>query len=203
MGLKSNISSVVNLSFRLFSIRPYPFVSTGRCFSQIMVRSPKWSAVTWMGRTEPSLWTVRLCSPTASRWTLSAGSCTGLTPTWTTLRWWIMRARTDTLSSKDCWWEQLLYTLTSTPPTAGWQCLLNLSSCLYCSWCFKNSSVLWSFLNNTSTTHLIFLLRAPVMHSSPVSYEQRKDCGHLPFHQTSRLIASEAVDVGAQWLLML
>lgn len=63
-----------------------------------------WSAVTWMVRTARSWWTARSYSPMASHWTWSTGWCTGLTPTWTTSKWSIMRARTDTPSSRACWW---------------------------------------------------------------------------------------------------
>lgn len=79
-----------------------------RCSSLTTGKSPKWSAVTWTGRTAPSWWTARSCSHMESRWTWSADWCTGLTPTWTTLRWWITRARTGTRSSRAYWWAVAL-----------------------------------------------------------------------------------------------
>lgn len=77
---------------------------TVKCFSQTMGLRRGWSAVIWMVRTAQSWWTARSSSLMASHWTWWTGWCTGLTLTWTTSKWLTMRAKTDTPSSRACWW---------------------------------------------------------------------------------------------------
>ena len=69
---------------------------------------PRWNAAIWMAPTGPGWWITRRNSPQQWLWTWWRSLCTGLTPTWITLKWWITMAKTDMQSSRGVKWVSSL-----------------------------------------------------------------------------------------------